>query len=101
LKEDEAEEMTQYVLSINKEETYNRIGNLTAIASYITAQARCRLFNAIEVALGDNGILGKDIFYCDTDSIICTELAYRNLVDAGLIHPTQLGKLKNEIANGD
>lgn len=61
-----------------------------AIAAHVTAYARCLLWSCIEIA-GE-----KNTYYMDTDSIFCNEKGYKNLVDAGMVDPDTLGKLKLE-----
>jgi hypothetical protein len=58
------------------------------IAATISAGARIKLFNAMQVA-------GKhNYYYCDTDSLAVNQTGLRNLEAAGLLHETELGKLK-------
>ena len=58
------------------------------IAATVSAGARVKLFNAIQVA-------GKrNYYYCDTDSLAVNQTGLRNLEAAGLLHETELGKLK-------
>ena len=58
------------------------------IAASISAGARIKLFNAMQVA-------GKhNYYYCDTDSLAVNETGLRNLEASGLLHETELGKLK-------
>jgi len=51
-------------------ESYNAFA---AVASHVTANARMSLYDSI---LECNR---KNVFYCDTDSIICTQLGYNNI----------------------
>lgn len=41
-------------------------GSMVRIASYVTACARCKLISAL------NKVGINDVYYCDTDSIVCT-----------------------------
>jgi len=59
-----------------------------AIASGVTAYARCYLDSLIRLAGREN------VFYCDTDSLFCNEIGYHNLQK--FIDPKELGKLKLE-----
>jgi len=62
--------------------------SMVAIASAVTAYARCYLWSLIEKA----GI--ENVFYCDTDSLIVNERGYERLRD--LINEYKLGYLKVE-----
>ena len=58
------------------------------IAATISAGARIKLFNAMQVA-------GKhNYYYCDTDSLALNETGLKNLETAGLLHESEIGKLK-------
>jgi hypothetical protein len=59
-----------------------------AIASLVTAYARCYLMKLILQAGEDN------VYYCDTDSLIVNESGYNNLKE--YINANELGKLKLE-----
>lgn len=81
------------VYKISCPKGYKTIGSIKRVASWITAQARLNLFEAIitvQNTIKPNGERGK-VFYCDTDSIFCdVELPAR------FKHQTQLGKWKAE-----
>ena len=62
--------------------------SFTAISSHITAAARMYLWTLI-VQAGR-----KNVFYCDTDSLIVNAAGYRKL--KGRLHDTKLGRLKLE-----
>lgn len=62
--------------------------SFVAIASFVTAYARCYLWKLIEKA-GQ-----KNVLYCDTDSLFTTEEGLNNLKD--YLHEKELGKLKLE-----
>lgn len=75
-----------------KSESYN---SFPAIASFITAYGRCRLWLALKTA-------GFGHFYaCDTDSVLCDERGSWNLEEEGLLHDTELGLLKCEDVSTD
>jgi hypothetical protein len=61
-----------------------------AIAAYVTSYARCYLRKLI--ALCGQG----NVFYCDTDSLFVNQKGRDALEGEGLIHPTEIGKLKFE-----
>ena len=62
--------------------------SFVAIASFVTAYARCYLWRLIETA-GEN-----NVFYCDTDSLFVNKQGYENLKQ--YINSKELGKLKVE-----
>lgn len=64
-----------------------------AIAAHVTAAARQVLWSAIELA----GL--RNVYYCDTDSLIVNRLGYRRLQH--LIDPDELGawKLEQTVSN--
>jgi DNA polymerase type B, organellar and viral len=65
------------------------------IAAYVTSYARELLLSFLSIA-GD-----RNTYYCDTDSLFCNEIGYRNLEKRGCISPGELGKLKLEgVSNG-
>jgi len=66
-------------------EAYN---SFVAIASFVTAYARCVLWDYIEKAGLEN------VLYCDTDSLFVTSEGYKRLQP--FISDTELGKLKIE-----
>jgi hypothetical protein len=59
-----------------------------AIASAVTAYARCYIDTLIRIAGR------KNVYYTDTDSIFCNDIGYNNL--KGYIDQHELGKLKME-----
>jgi hypothetical protein len=59
-----------------------------SIAAHITAYARARLWNLIQLA-GP-----KEVYYCDTDSLYVSQRGFRRL--RARIDPTRLGALKHE-----
>lgn len=61
-----------------------------AIAAHIVADSRYMIRQLRAVAGYD------ETYYCDTDSLIVTEVGYRNLLEAGLVDDAALGKLKVE-----
>lgn len=61
-----------------------------AIAAFVTSYARERLRQLIRTA-GN-----RHVYYCDTDSLFVDQFGYTQLVRAGEVQPTQLGKLKVE-----
>lgn len=69
------------------EEAYN---SFPAVAAHVTAHARMLLWYAIETAGLDN------VFYSDTDSIMCNKTGYENLRISGYLDEKELGKLKLE-----
>lgn len=60
------------------------------ISAFVTSYARERLRELIAIA-GEN-----EVYYCDTDSIFCSELGSKRLAKAGEVDSTKLGKLKLE-----
>jgi len=62
--------------------------SFVAIASFVTAYARCYLWELIEKAREEN------VLYMDTDSLFVTEEGYNNLKD--YLNQKELGKLKLE-----
>jgi len=58
-----------------------------ATAAWICSEGRMRLLRAIRIAGW------KEVYYCDTDSIVCSERGYDNLISADLVAPRTLGKL--------
>lgn len=76
--------------------TYRKVGeqvgfdSFPAIASFATAYARCRLFDALMLVGFEN------LYYCDTDSIMTNQVGYARLVTNGYIDDHELGKLKLE-----
>jgi hypothetical protein len=71
--------LKQYKLSMN---------SFPAIASFVTAYARCYLMKLILKAGEENA------YYCDTDSLIVNETGFNNLKE--YINNEELGKLKLE-----
>ncbi len=69
------------------EEAFN---SFPAIAAHVTAYARMLLWECMEVA----GL--HNIYYSDTDSIMCNSEGYQNLWLCDYIDPDILGKLKLE-----
>jgi len=67
-----------------------REGSFYAIASFVTAYARVRMDNLRAVAGRRN------VYYQGVDSLIVNAIGYRNLCEAGEVHPTELGKLRLE-----
>jgi hypothetical protein len=68
--------------------------SIPEIASAVTAYSRCLLYRMIMIAGW------PEILYCDTDSVFTTKTGYENLENAGLVHASELGKLKvEEIGN--
>lgn len=67
--------------------------SFVAIASFVTAYARCYLWELIEKAGEEN------VLYMDTDSLFVTEKGFENLKD--FIHDKELGKLKVEGVTDD
>lgn len=60
----------------------------TAIAAFITANARVYMSNVVDIA-------GKDhVFYEDTDSIICDKYGYEKLLLGSLCSQRDFGRLK-------
>lgn len=66
------------------------VNSFPAVAAHVTSYARMLLWEAIETA----GI--ENVYYCDTDSIMCNETGYNRLKAAGFLHDSELGKLKLE-----
>lgn len=62
--------------------------SFVAIASFVTAYARCYLWKLIETAGTEN------VYYCDTDSLFCSKEGYNNLKE--YLDNKELGKLKVE-----
>lgn len=74
---------------IMKKEGYvESFNGFVAIASFVTAYARCRLWEFIEKAGKEN------VLYCDTDSLFVTKKGYDNLKE--FIDTKKLGFLKIE-----
>lgn len=71
--------------SKEEEEAFN---SFPAIAAHVTAYARIYLQELISKAGPEN------VYYVDTDSLFVNEKGYQRL--SGLLHPTELGKLKLE-----
>lgn len=63
---------------------------MPAISAYVTSYGRVKMQNAKDI-IGD-----RQYLYSDTDSYHVTQAGYRNMVQAGLIHPTELGKFRLE-----
>lgn len=64
--------------------------SFVAVSAFITSLARHKLRSLIDIA-------GKDqVYYCDTDSLFCSEIAYARLKAAGEVDSEELGKLKLE-----
>jgi hypothetical protein len=61
-----------------------------AIAAHVTSYARMLLWRYIEMAGVEN------IFYMDTDSLFVNEAGSQRLQQAGVVSPTELGKIKLE-----
>jgi hypothetical protein len=59
-----------------------------AIAAWICSAGRVKLLDAIRCAGWDN------VYYYDTDSLLCSETGYARLRDAGRIHDGVLGHLR-------
>jgi hypothetical protein len=77
------------VTFIGKDDEYRtQIGGCVHIASFVTAAARSDLWDAIYSLTSGTK---KNLFYCDTDSIMCSEPLPAELVDEH-----KLGKLKLE-----
>jgi len=64
------------------------IDSFVAIASHVTAYARMYMYKLIQICSL------KNVYYCDTDSIITNQVGYDNLRD--YIDEYELGKLKVE-----
>jgi hypothetical protein len=58
-----------------------------AMAAFITSHGRLRLLQAIRIA----GL--EHVAYCDTDSLVCDEIGYANLCNAGYNSSRNLGDL--------
>jgi len=67
--------------------------SFVAIASFVTAYARCYLWELIEKAGEEN------VLYMDTDSLFVTKKGYENLKD--YLDNKELGKLKLEDVTED
>ena len=64
-----------------------------AICAFVTAYARCYMNLFLQKYKGE-------IYYCDTDSIFCSEKVYLEMLKDGFIDEKELGKWKLE-DNGD
>ncbi len=58
-----------------------------AIGAWITSAGRVRLLQAIEAAGW------KNVYYCDTDSVLVNEVGFRYLQDCHMVHDGLLGML--------
>lgn len=79
-------------------EAYN---SFPAIAAFVTAYARVRLWSAMNVAGNyaphpDGGRQGREFYYCDTDSLFVSDVGRARLDAAGMIDSKRLGALKVE-----
>jgi hypothetical protein len=77
-------------LSASEGRTKEGSTSFCAIAAHIVADSRVALLEARALAGYDEAL------YADTDSMIVTETGFANLLAAGAIHDTQLGKWKLE-----
>lgn len=66
------------------------MNSFPAVAAHVTAYARMLLWEAIECAGVEN------VFYCDTDSLMCNLTGYERLQADGYLDNKILGKLKLE-----
>ncbi len=73
---------------VESKEYYESENSFVAIASAVSAYARCYLWELIEKAGMEN------VFYCDTDSLIVNEVGYERLKD--MLDDYKLGYLKCE-----
>lgn len=73
--------------SAEAQEAYN---SFPAIAAHVTSYARMLLWDGIDTVGLEN------MYYCDTDSLMCSEAGYQKLLDRGLIDPDRLGAFKLE-----
>lgn len=64
--------------------------SMPIVAAYVTSYARQYLRELINLACKEN------VYYCDTDSIFCSQQGFNNLDKAGYINPIRLGALKIE-----
>ena len=78
---------------VESKEWYESENSFVAIASAVTAYARCYLWEIIEKAGLDN------VFYCDTDSVIVNEVGYERLKH--MLDDYKLGYLKCEGVSED
>jgi hypothetical protein len=62
--------------------------SIPEIASAVTAFGRSLLFEMMLI------VDRNRVLYCDTDSLFVDEIGFDNLLKAGMIHQTKLGKLK-------
>lgn len=90
----DADEQRWKYIQVRAGEVYVKDGyiesenSFVAIASYVTAYARCYLWELIEKAGEEN------VYYMDTDSLFVTQKGYENLKE--YINDKELGKLKLE-----
>lgn len=71
-------------------EAAESFNSFCAVAAHVTSYARMLLASFIRTA--DR----KNLYYCDTDSLFTNQQGYDNLLAAGHIHDSELGKLKLE-----
>lgn len=63
---------------------------MPAIAGAVTAYGRIEMFDCLQICGFDN------IYYMDTDSIFTNKAGYYNMLNAGYISETEIGKFKVE-----
>lgn len=69
------------------QESFN---SFPAIAAHVTSYARMLLWEGMTTAGLD------EVYYTDTDSIICSDVGYERILCAGLLDEKELGKMKLE-----
>lgn len=77
-------------ISVSKGDREEGSSSFCAIAAHIVADSRVKILELRALAGYD------EAYYADTDSLIVTEVGFRNLEDAGVIDDTELGKLALE-----
>lgn len=77
-------------LSVSEGRSRESFTAFCAIAAHIVADSRYLIRRLRAIAGYDES------YYCDTDSLIVTEVGYRNLLEAGLVDEAALGRLKVE-----
>lgn len=87
--EDDPEQWRSFAWNVQRMVIQGETGeSCPAITAYINSLGRVRLWQLIQTA-------GKgNVYYYDTDSLICNERGYKNLCDASEVSENTLGKMK-------
>lgn len=102
------QQYSQFSEETNRYESYRGLGNLlqirspdvdaahtfTAIPAFVNSYARIKLYEYLRVC----GF--RNVFYCNVDSIHCSEEGFNRLQEKGIIEDTRLGYLRVEKVAG-